>query len=280
MPSSSLPTAPKFGPKPFSLLLALAVTTALQPRAAAVPAPINLGTAGNFAVLAGSGITITGPTTITGDIGTFPTPATTGLGNLTLTGANHADDAVSQLAKDDLVTAYNVAAGLSYDLTYGGGFDLVGLTLPSGIYNGSSSLFLSGTLTLDAQGNPDAVWIFQTGSTLITASASVISLIGGAQACHVFWQVGSSATLGTDSSFIGNIMALTSITLTTGATVEGSLLVRNGAVTLDSNTITEAICLPTGPAEVPEAADTLAVLAAGAGLLVLNGLRRRGGAAA
>jgi hypothetical protein len=282
MPSRSLPTALQFGPKPFSLLLALAVTMALQPRAAAVPAPINLGTAGDFAVLAGSGITITGPTTITGDIGTFPTPAITGLANLTLTGANHADDAVSQLAKDDLVTAYNVAAGLSYDLTYGGGFDLVGLTLPSGIYNGSSSLFLSGTLTLDAQGNPDAVWIFQTGSTLITASASVISLIGGAQACHVFWQVGSSATLGTDSSFIGNIMALTSITLTTGATVEGSLLARNGAVTLDNNTITEAICLTTGtdPAAVPEAADTLAVLAAGAGFLIVNGLRRRGVATA
>lgn len=280
MPVRPSPTASHFGTKSSSLLLALAITAALQPRASAVPAPINLGTAGDFAVLAGSGITITGPTTITGDIGTFPTPAITGFGNVTLTGANHADDAVTQLAKDDLVTAYNAAAGLSYDLTYGGGFDLVGLTLPSGIYNGSSSLFLSGTLTLDAQGNPDAVWIFQTGSTLITASASVISLIGGAQACHVFWQVGSSATLGTDSSFVGNIMALTSITLTTGATVEGSLLARNGAVTLDSNTITEAICLPTGPAEVPETADTLAVLAAGAGLLVLNGLRRRGVATA
>lgn len=214
---------------------------------------INLGTADSFAVLAGSGITITGPTTITGDIGTYPTPTITGLGNLTLNGTNHGNDAVTQIAKTDLVNAYNDAAGRAYDVSYSGGFDLVGLTLSSGVYNNPSSLFLSGTLTLDAQGDPDAVWIFQAGSTLITASASDVNLINGAMACNVFWQVGSSATLGTNSDFSGTIMALTSISLTTGATVDGRALARNGAVTMDTNYLTAPDCADdSGMAPVPE----------------------------
>jgi hypothetical protein len=121
----------------------------------------------------------------------------------------------------------------------------VGRTLNAGVYSSASSLALSGTLTLDGQGDPEAVFIFQMGSTLTTASASHVTLINGAQASHVFWQVGSSATLGTGSSIAGTIMALASITVTTGVTIEGRALALNGAVTLDTNTIT------TKPAPAP-----------------------------
>jgi len=251
--------------------------TFLHLTASANPAFVNLGTTSGFAVLAGSGITVTGPTTITGSIGTFPTTSITGFGNVTLNGTNHAGDAVTQLAKNDLVIAYNDAAGRSSNVMYGGGYDLVGQTLISGVYADSSSLFLSGTLTLDAQGNPDAVWIFQTGSTLITASNSAVDLIGGAQACHVFWQVGSSATLGTGTDFVGNILALTSITLNTGATVDGRVLALNGAVTFDTNTITRAVC--NGPdtgggggTAVPDGGSTLMLF--GAGLATLLAAKR------
>lgn len=233
------------------------------------PATINLGTADSFAVLGGSGITVTGPTNVTGDIGTFPTPAITGLGSLTLTGTNHGNDAFTQIAKNDLLTAYNDAAGRAADVLYSGGFDLAGLTLSSGVYNDASSLFLSGTLTLDAQGDPGAVWIFQSGSSLITASASAVSLINGALACNVFWQVGSSATLGTNSDFAGTILALTSISLTTGATLDGRALAQNGAVTMDSNSLALPDCSADGGmAPVPEPATwfSLGTLAAAAAL--------------
>ena len=202
---------------------------------------VNLGTTSSFAVLAGSGITNTGSTTINGNVGTFPTTSITGFGTVTLNGVNHAGDTVTQQAKTDLVTAYNDAAGRSPTVVYAPGADLGGLTLTHGVYNDSSSFGLTGTLTLDAQGDPNAVWIFQAGSTLITASGSSVSLLGGAQACHIFWQVGSSATLGTGTNFAGNILALTSITLNTGATVDGRVLARNGAVVLDANTITLAV---------------------------------------
>lgn len=226
------------------VLLTLIVATILQQKGMA-QAPVNLGTTSSFAVLAGSGITNTGATTINGDVGTFPTTTITGFGTVTLNGVNHAGDAVTQQAKTDLVTAYNDAAGRAPTAPiFGGGTDLGGLTLANGVYNGSSSIFLTGTLTLDAQGDPDAVWIFQVGSTLITASGSSVSLLGGAQACHIFWQVGSSATLGTGSSFAGSILALTSITLNTGATVDGRVLARNGAVVLDANSITVSVCAP------------------------------------
>jgi len=260
---------------PAGLFLILTVML-LHQNAAAIPTTVNLGTASSFAVLAGAGITVTGPTTIRGNIGTFPTTTITGLGNVTLTGVNRGGDGVTQQAKNDLVTAYNDAAGRSANVSYAGGFDLVGLTLVPGVYNDTSSLFLSGTLTLDAQGNPDAVWIFQAGSTLITASGSKVALINGADSCNVFWQVGSSATLGTGSSFMGNILALTSITLTTGAMVDGRVLARNGSVTMDSNTTTDSTCdtdTGGGGTGVPDAGSTLLLL--GAGLAPLVALRRR-----
>ncbi|GEP43213.1 hypothetical protein BGE01nite_25040 [Brevifollis gellanilyticus] len=198
---------------------------------------VDLDSAAPFGVLAGAGITITGPTTIQGDIGSFPTLSITGLPNLTLTGVNHGGDSITQDAKVDLISAYNDAAGRTPTTTYGSIFDLGGLTLTSGVYNDPSSFGLTGTLTLDGLGDSNAVWIFQAGSTLITASNSMVNLINGAQASNIFWQVGSSATLGTNSDFAGNILASADITLNTGAEIQGGLYALNGAVTLDSNNI-------------------------------------------
>jgi RNA polymerase sigma factor (sigma-70 family) len=193
-----------------------------------------------FSVLAGAGVTNTGATSIAGNIGSFPTVAITGLASLSLLGSNHAADAVTQQAKVDLVTAYNTAAGAGSTSTITA--DLGGRTLVPGVYTSASSIGLTGVLTLDARGDPNAVFVFQAGSTLTTASASRIDLINGAQSCNVYWQVGSSATLGTGSAFRGSIIALTSITVTTGVAIDGRVLARNGAVTLDSDTITTSAC--------------------------------------
>lgn len=201
---------------------------------------VPLGTADSFAVLAGAGITNTGPTTLTGDIGTFPTTSISGDASIVQTGTDHAGDAVSQGAKSDLVVAYGNAAGQGPTIPVTA--DLAGLSLTAGVYNSASSLGLTGQLTLDAAGDPDAVFVFQAGSTLTTGSGSSVVLTNGAQACNVYWQVGSSATLGTATQFRGNVLALTDITLTTGATVEGRLLARNGAVTLDTNVVTRPSC--------------------------------------
>ena len=220
----------------FSAGLLVALVSGAQAAATTVP----LGTADSFVVLAGAGITNTGQTTLNGDIGTFPTTSISGSGTLTITGANHAGDAVTQGAKTDLVTAYNTAAGEGPTSPIAA--DLGGRNLAPGVYNSASSIGLTGALTLNAGGDPNAVFVFQAGSALTTASGSTINLVNGARACNVFWQIGSSATLGTGSVFRGSILALTSITATTGATVEGRLLARNGAVTLDTNTITRATC--------------------------------------
>ncbi len=191
-------------------LFALGMLVALAGGATAAATPVPLGTADSFAVLAGSGITNTGPTTVNGDLGTYPTTTITGTASITVTGTNHGGDAVTQEAKTDLVTAYNTAAGEGPTSPIAA--DLGGQTLTPGVYNSASSIGLTGTLTLNGGGNPNAVFVFQAGSTLTTASASQINLINGAQSCNVFWQVGSSATLGTGSTFRGTILALTSIT--------------------------------------------------------------------
>ena len=228
-----------------ALLVLMAVATTAQAAATVVP----LGTAKQFAVLAGSGITNTGPTTINGDIGTFPTTTITGRNEMTINGTNHRGDAVTQQAKDDLVTAFKNAAGQgpTNPITT----DLGGKTLVRGVYNSASSLGLTGTLTLNGQNDPDSVFIFQAGSTLTTAPASRVVLTNGAQACNVFWQIGSSATLDTTTVFRGTILARTSITANTGSTIHGRLLARNGAVTLDTVTILKPGCAGAAPGPTP-----------------------------
>jgi len=220
----------------------------------AAQAKVDLGATSNFAVLAGSTITNTGTTTISGsagaDVGLYPGTSVTGFPpGIVAGGTIYAADAVASLAQTDLGLAYNDALSrtTTMDLT---GQDLGGLTLTSGVYTFSSSAQLTGTLTLDAQGDPEAVFIFRIGSTLTTASGSNVNLINSARYCRTFWQVGTSATLGTDSHFAGHIFALTSITANTGASVQGQLLALNGAVTLDTNTITNGICatIPIPPA--------------------------------
>jgi hypothetical protein len=195
---------------------------------------------GNFSVLAGTTVTNTGSTTVSGDIGVAPGTAVTGFPPGLAGGTIHLADGAASLAQATLTAGYIDAAGRSGGTSVAG--DLVGQTLTSGVYTSTSSLANSGDLTLDAQGNPSAVFIFQISSTLTTGSGSHIVLANGAKACNVFWQVGSSATLGTNSVFKGNIMALTSITVTTGVNVEGRVLARNGAVTLDTDVITGCTC--------------------------------------
>ncbi|MDP9468126.1 MAG: ice-binding family protein [Chloroflexota bacterium] len=225
-----------------AVILAIGALAAAQTAIAAGPPPVGLGTAGSFAILAGTGITNTGATTIVGDVGSHPTTSMTGFGTVVLTGTNHAGDAVTQGAKADLVTAYNTAFGATPVTVVAGG-TLGGQTLVGGVYNaGGVTLGLTGTLILDGENDPDSVWVFQATSDLITASSSTVSFINGGQPCNVFWQVTSSATLGSGSTFAGTIMALTSITMESGVTLNGRALARNGTVTLINDTINRPTC--------------------------------------
>jgi hypothetical protein len=191
-------------------------------------------------------VTNTGPSVISGDVGVYPGTAIVGFPpGIVNNGTIHAADAVAQNAQSDVTTAYDDAAGRTPVVTESS--DLGGQTLAPGVYKAASAMSLTGTVTLNAAGDQSAVFIFQAGSTLITGSSSSVSLIGGAQACNVFWQVGSSATLGTTTSFVGTILALTSASLDTGATLQGRVFARNGAVTLDDNVITQPGCLTTPP---------------------------------
>ena len=227
-------------------LLAVALLGMGSLASGAQAAPVGLGTADSFAVLAGTTVTNTGPSVISGDLGVSPGMAVVGFPpGIVLDGTIHANDEVASLAQADLSTAYDDAAGrISTALINS---DLAGRTLLTGVYTSSTSQGLSGDLTLDAEGDPDAVFIFQAGSTLTVGSGSHVLFINGARSCNVFWQVGSSATIGTNAEFAGNILALTSITMNAGATLRGRALARNGAVTLDSNTIRRSTCTPPPP---------------------------------
>ena len=209
-----------------------------------------LGNAGPFAVLGATTVTNTGPTIVNGDLGVSPGSAVVGFPPGVVTGTIHAANATSLAAQNAVVTAYNALAGQPCDVNLTG-IDLGGLTLTPGAYCFSTSAQLTGTLTLDGQGNPGAVWVFQIGSTLTTASGSSVVYINAGQACGTFWQVGSSATLGGATSFSGNILALASITLVTGATNDGALFARTGAVTLDTNVVSVVGSCGSGPQPSP-----------------------------
>lgn len=236
-------------------ILAVISTLGLIGLVKAATTTVNLGVAESFAVLAGTGITNGGISTITGDVGSYPTTSQTGFGAcpaincVNLDGTNHAGDSVTQNAKSNLITAYNNITGRTPTQTFlAGDNQLGGQVLTDGVYafGHATTANIIGTLTLDGQGDPDSVFIFQASSDLVTASTSTVSFINGAQACNVFWQVTSSATLGTSSTFGGTIIALTSATLDTNATVEGRVLARNGTVTLLANTITRPECAAEG----------------------------------
>lgn len=250
-------------------VLTLGFIALLSGPSTAVAQPLS-----SFAVLGGSTVTNTNATMVTGNLGVSPGSAVTGFPpGIVAGGTIHAADAVAAQAQSDLTILYNSLAGsaCNTDLT---GQDLGGKTLTPGVYCFSTSAQLTGTLTLDAQGNPNAVFIFKIGSTLTTASASSVLLINSASSCGVFWQVGSSAILGTGTALAGSIVALTSITLNTGASVTGRVLARNGAVTLDSNNVTVCSGDPVLPPPPITAVPTLSGLAMAVltGLLVLSGL--------
>src|SRR5271157_1301779 len=261
-----------------------------------------LGSAESFAVLGGSTVTNTHPTTVGGDLGVWPGTAVVGFPPGIVTGGTiHAGDAVAQQAQIDNTTAYNGLASMPFNSTNNlSGQDLGGLTLTSGVYHFDSSAQLTGKLTLDAQGNNNAFWVFQIGSTLTTASASAVNIINvgsnGGSDDGLFWKVGSSATLGTTTNFEGNILALASITLNTDATIDnGRALAQTAAVTMDTNTITIASLppnngpglsgglkfdnngnvVPIGPSgAVPEPA-SFVLLGLGSGLVGLLAFRKR-----
>ena len=213
------------------------------PTASAITAPVNLGVAHTYAVLAHSTITNSGPTVVSGDLGLYPGTAVTGFSptgaptGIVIDGTEQVTTHTAELAQTSLTTAYLNAQ--SAPSTNSVSTNLAGQTLVAGVYTAAStSMALTGALILNGQHDPDSVFIFQAGSTLVTGSGSAVELINGAQACNVFWQVGSSATLGTGSHFIGNVLAMTSVTVTTGATVTGRVLARTAAVTLTDDTIT------------------------------------------
>jgi hypothetical protein len=225
-----------FGALGISSLCFLTVAAFGTQSAVAATAPVNVGLASSFAVLAGSTITNTGSSVVTGDIGLYPGSSVTGIPPLTYTGTEHVADSTAMNAQGAATAAFTDASTRTPYTTVAA--DLGGQILPAGVYFSSSSMALTGAVTLNGGGDPNAVFIFEIGSTLTTASASSVVLENGASACNVFWQVGSSATLGTTTSFAGTLVASSSATLNTGATVNGRIIALNGAVTLDGNTIT------------------------------------------
>ncbi|MET3450952.1 ice-binding family protein [Curtobacterium sp. 1544] len=220
------------------------MTTSAASAATVIDGPVNLGTAATYGVLGASAVTNTGPSVVNGDLGLSPGTSITGFGgapNGSVNGTTHQTDAAAAQAQRDTTTAYDVAASLSPTQT--GLNELNGLSLTPGVYSGGAlALADNGALTL--AGSADSVWVFQAASTLTIGSASRITITGGASSCNVFWQVGSSASVGTGAQFQGTVLAQQSVTATTGATVQGRLLARTGAVTLDTNTITASTGCP------------------------------------
>jgi hypothetical protein len=243
-----------------ALALVCATTTlvvvARPPGASAVTQPVPLGTAASYAVLAGTTVTNTGLTTVNGDLGVSPGTAVTGFPPGQLNGTLHSNDGPAMQAHSDLVIAYDDAVARTTTDTVAG--ELGGTTRTAGVYGSVSGTFnIAGTVTLDAQGDPNAVFIFKAVSTVITAASSAVDLVNGAQSCNVFWQVGSSATLGANSTLRGSLLAFTSITVGAGLLVDGRAMAINGAVTMDTDTITRPTCQPPGVLSInaPAAAD-------------------------
>ena len=246
-----------FGLIGLAILAVVIVGAALIPTLTTAGGPtVRQGTASTYGVLAATTITNTGATTLSGtagaDVGLSPGTSYTGSASVTRSGVDHIADGAAAIAQADLVNAYDdLLAPTPTTLV---NQDLATQTIKQGVYSTAAGTFSnSGTLTLDAEGDETAVFIFQAASTVITSDLSTMVLANGAQACNVFWQVGSSATLGVSSTFIGHVYALTSITANTGATVYGQLLARNGAVTLDNNTIVNNSCVTTTPTPTPTA---------------------------
>jgi hypothetical protein len=246
-------------PRGIRWLLPAPLATLALASPAGAQTPVPLGDADAFAILAGTTVTNTGPTLVTGDLGVSPGAMLTGFPPGLVNGTIHAANSAAAQGQLDLANAYENAAGQAVTATIPA--QLGGTTLPPGVYDSSTGSFdITGTLRLDGQGDGDAIFIFKTGSTLDTAAASRVELIKSAQSCNVFWQVGGSAALGTSSKFRGNVLALTAITAGTGAAVDGRLLARNDAITLDTDTVTAAQCDEEKPtvkiARVPKACMT------------------------
>jgi hypothetical protein len=222
-----------------ALAIGLALCGSQSASAAALPVP--LGSAGAFAVLGYSTVTNIGPSVIAGDIGLSPGTAVVGFPpGIHSAGAIYAADAVALQARNAASNAFTTASGQTGPTTVG--VELGNTTLSPGLYESGGVLQVNGTLTLDGGGDPAAMFVFRSASTLITGSASRVSLTNGANLCNVFWIVPSSATLGTATSFVGTIIATASITANTGSSVRGRLLALNGAVTLDSTSVTSTGC--------------------------------------
>lgn len=231
-----------------ALVLVVAVTGSLRAYAAG-GAAVGLGTADPYSVLAGSAVTNTGNSVLDGDLGVSPDEAISGFPPGLVGGDTNAGNAEAAQAQSDLTIAYNDAAGRASNGVLNAGFG--GETLTGGVYTASRAALLTGTITLDGEDDPNSVFIFQIGSALTTATNSTVALINGAQACNVYWQVGSSATLRTNTTFVGTVMALTSISLQDSTTVDGRALARNGAVTLINNVFTSSPCDRSAPSASP-----------------------------
>lgn len=249
------------------IVLAAALALTALP-ALAQAAPVNLATASPFVVLGGSGVTNTGASVLNGDLGVSPGTSLPGFGEAVVNGVIHNNDEVAANAQLDVTNAYNVAAGTpvlpANDLS---GENLGNRTLTAGAYRYTSSAQLTGALTLDAQGNPNAQFVFEITAELTTAPASSVILVNGASPCNVYWQVGSSATLDTTTAFQGNLIALSDVSLNNGASVLGRVFARNGQITLIDNVLTRPLCATessTTPTPTPTPISTPTTPGAGA----------------